>query len=310
MRVPEATLMPMFMRLSLLTLAVFAPLAWAAAPVTRLETVEPRAFGYSLGDVIERRVVVEAQAPYTLTAKSLPRPGRIGAWLELRAPEVKAMHDGGANRYQIVLVYQLVNSPNEVRTLALPEADLEFTGGERPVRETIPEFLFTAGPLTPEQIVARGPLDEMQPDVTPPPVPTDAIQKRLAGYAAAAAVILLFLAYALWGIPFLDRTRGPFARAVGEVKRLARARDDAATRKAIRRIHRAFDETAGRAVFASEVSSFLARHPRYASLGPEIARFYELSRQEFFAGGTQERGVLPWLAEFCRECRNRERGSR
>jgi mxaA protein len=302
--------MPMFMRLSIFTLALFAPLAWAAVPVTRLESVEPRAFGYTLGDVIERRVIVEVQSPYALAPKSLPRPGRIGAWLELRVPDVKAIRSDGGNRYEIALVYQLVNSPNEVRTLALPQADLEFSGGARPIRETIPEFLFTAGPLTPEQIVARGPLDEMQPDVAPPPVPTDAIRKRLAGYAAAAAVVLLILAYAMWGIPFLERTRGPFARAIGEVKRLARARDEAATRKAIRRIHRAFDETAGRAVFASEVPSFLARHPRYASLGPEIARFFELSRQEFFAGGARESGALPWLAGFCRECRNRERGSR
>jgi mxaA protein len=297
-------------RLSVLALVAFAPLTWAAAPVAQVQTVEPRAFGYTLGDVLERRVIVDTQAPYTLAANALPKPGRIGTWLELRAPELRTIVREGGTRYEIVFTYQLINAPTELKTLAVPDLMLELTDGAKPVREIVPEFLFTAAPLTPENILARGPLDEMQPDAAPPLLPVATIETRLIAYATAAAAILLFLACRMWGIPFIEASRGPFARAASDVKRLARTPGDTANREAIRRIHRAFDETAGRAVFADEVPEFLSHHPGYAALAPDIGRFFDLSRQEFFAGRTVEPSILSWLAGFCRECRAVERGSR
>lgn len=299
----------MFRRLSALAAAAWVPLAWATGPVTLVQSEEPRAFGHTLGDVLERRVVLEVEPPYRLEESSLPKARRIGAWLEQRSPQFTTRSRGGPTRYEIVLSYQILNSPRELTTLALPEVALDFTGGGPPLRETLPEYPITAGPLTPEYILARAPLDETQPDAPPPSVPTAAIEARLLAYACAAAAILLFLAYRLWGIPFLAATRGPFARASGEVKRLVRAGTEAGRREAMRRIHRAFDETAGRAVFAQALPEFLARHPRYGPLGAEIERFFELTRLEFFAGRGTGADAGQWLAEFCRRCRSVERGT-
>lgn len=126
----------------------------------------------------------------------------------------------------------------------------------------------------------------------------------------AAGAILVFLAWRLWGIPFLALGRGPFARALREVAKLARSRGDGARRDAIRRVHRAFDEAAGHALFATELAEFLRRHPRYAPARDDIERFFELSRREFFAGGAADPDLLPWLARLCRDCRGLERGTR
>ena len=298
------------MRLSVALLLLLSCLARAAGPEARLEVTEPRAFGHTLGDVLERRVVLELEPPWRLADDALPKPGRTGAWLELRAPQMNSRPGIGRNRYEITLAYQVVNAPREIVTLALPELTLPLAGGPRPAFESVPDFPFTLAPLTPEHILARAPLDEMQPDAAPQRIETRAIKLRMLAYATAAGTILLFLAWRLWGIPFLAAGRKPFAAASREVRRLARSRSETAHREAIRRMHRAFDETAGHALFATELPAFLRQHSRYAPLKPEIERFFEVSRGEFFAGGAADPDLLPWLGRFCRECRSLERGTR
>src|SRR6266850_1120684 len=45
-----------------------------------LQTIEPRAFGYTVGDVLQRRVVLDPNRDGTLDPASLPHPGRSGRW--------------------------------------------------------------------------------------------------------------------------------------------------------------------------------------------------------------------------------------
>lgn len=277
-------------------------------PLPRLEVHEPRAYGHVLGDVLERRIEVELPSGTRLVEKSVPKPGRAGRWLELQAVEASRTAGVGSHRFEIILAYQIVNAPREVLTLALPEVTLELSGGTL-ARLTVPEWPFTAGPLTPTTILARGPLDEMQPDAPPKPISTSAVATRLAAYAVAGGVLALFLFYQLWGIPFLARSRGPFARAHRQVKMLAGRDDAGAVRDALREIHRALDEWAGRAVFSRELEALLSQRPKFAPLEADLERFFEISRREFFGEGADEPGVLPWLEALCRRCRNIERGS-
>jgi hypothetical protein len=57
-----------------------APLLAQAAEeeVLRVQASEPRAYGYQVGDAVQRRVVVRAPAGWTLDEASLPRPGGRG----------------------------------------------------------------------------------------------------------------------------------------------------------------------------------------------------------------------------------------
>jgi len=277
-------------------------------PLPQLEIQEPRAYGHVVGDVLERRIAIELPPGTRLAEKSLPKPGRTGAWLDLQAAEVSVTAGVNSHRVEITLAYQIVNAPREVLTLALPEVMLQLSGGTVPSVD-VPERPFTVGPLTPTTILARGPLDEMQPDAPPALIDTGARERRLAAYAVAGGMLALFLFYRLWGIPFLARGRGPFAQAYRRVKRLA-GRDDTETlRDALRRIHRALDDSAGRAVFAGELRAFLAEQPRFGPLASDLEQFFEISRREFFGEGVQEPGLPAWLADFCRRCRNLERGS-
>src|SRR5882757_5423950 len=70
-----------------------------------LQTIEPRAFGYTVGDVLQRRVVLDPNRDGTLDPASLPHPGRSGRWFQLR--EVASAPDA------VTLVYQIVNTPEQ-----------------------------------------------------------------------------------------------------------------------------------------------------------------------------------------------------
>ncbi|WP_395695057.1 hypothetical protein, partial [Piscinibacter sp.] len=78
-------------RLLAALLMSLAAAAVAADAVLRVEASEPRAFGYQVGDHLQRRVVVQVPAGWTLDEASLPKPGGRGLALELRA--VRAQHD-------------------------------------------------------------------------------------------------------------------------------------------------------------------------------------------------------------------------
>ncbi len=49
-----------------------------------LEASEPRAFGYQVGDLVQRHVSVHAPDGWRLDEATLPRPGGRGQALELR----------------------------------------------------------------------------------------------------------------------------------------------------------------------------------------------------------------------------------
>ena len=78
-------------------------------------TTEPRAFGYQVGDVVQRRVTVQVPAGLSLDTSTLPRPGARGSALELRAVERKVQAAAGGQREEILLEYQVFLSPPAVR---------------------------------------------------------------------------------------------------------------------------------------------------------------------------------------------------
>lgn len=282
------------------------PGVWAdeASPVSKIEIIEPRPFGYVIGDTLTRRIVLETAGGATLDADRLPKPGRVSSWLEL----VDVSARGGPTRREVVLTYQIFNSAPEVSTRALPALRIPFTTAAGTAFHDVPQFLFTSGSLTPEYVAAREGLEEMRPDAPPPPFSTAPVRARLALYSLGLAAVALYFVYSYLGLPFFARSRGPFARALKAVNAAGRARDERQGRQAaLKALHRAFDETHRGTVFGEHLDRFFAEHDRYAPLRPEVERFFAGSRSEFFGTGAAEL-TLPWLAGFTRALRDRERG--
>jgi mxaA protein len=264
-------------------------------------TEEPRAFGYQVGDVVQRRITVEVPDGLVLDVNSLPRPGARGRALELRA----LRRSTGAQGMRLELDYQVFLSPADVRTLEMPALTLRYDGTPRAQEVRIDAWPVTVAPLVPAEVSSRTGLGELQPDVAPPLIDTRAQGGRLLAYAALLAVLLTYLSVVYFGLPWWGAQRRPFALAW---RRLG-AKDAPPWREACQHVHAALNQSAGEVLFEHGVDRFTARQAAFAPLKPDIVQFLRLSQREFFEGGTQQADDPSWLAGFCKRCRDVERGS-
>jgi mxaA protein len=260
------------------TVAALGALASAAVMAQAVQVSEPRAYGYVVGDVIERHARLQLPPGARIAPASLPRRGRIDSWLEQRDVVLRAGSDGA----ELQLVYQVINAPRQVATIELPALTLALEGA--PQRSIdLDAWPITVSAMTPQYVIARAGLEELQPDVAPRREPLQATSLRLALLLASLALVLYLLA--LRRLPQLAwwRRAAPFRSAWRDVRRLARRRDDVAYRLALQRLHAAFDAATGQALFADRLEPLFAAQPQLRPLAAEVAAFYALSRRTFFA---------------------------
>ena len=202
-------------------------------------------------------------------------------------------------------------APVAVRSYELPKLSLRFGGMPRGEDLRIDPWPLVVAALATEEAAAREGLGDLRPD-TPPPLREPAIERAVLGACAAAAVLLgAYLAFVYFGLPWWGRQHRPFTRAYRAV--LARHRvsnSDGHSREACQALHAAFNQTAGRTVFAESLGEFVAQAPRFASLRGDMDTFFTLSQTTFFGGGSPAHTLQhEWLLAFAKACRDTERGS-
>jgi mxaA protein len=275
--------------------AVAAPAPSPRAAALQAAVVEqPRAFGHVVGDVVTQRVLLQRDGR-AFEPAALPAPGRIGAWLERRAPRLERARDG---RSWLVVEYQVINAPQALRTVALPAWTLAARTGGAPLG--VGAWRLSVGPLTPRWSFGEAGLEDLRPDRGPPRVDTAAPRRAAFAWSAVTGLALLaWLAWALWR-ERRDRLGLPFARAWRELRGL----DDTAP-EAWQEMHRAFDRSAGRVVQAGTLAALFERAPHLAGERAAIERFYAASQALFFAPAGAPAGVSPHA--LCRALRALER---
>jgi mxaA protein len=283
--------------------------AAAADDAPRLETVEPRAYGYQVGDILHRRLIVHAADDWQLDPTSLPVAGRRGQALELRSVRTRRAGAAGSARHEIDLEYQVFVAPPEVRTIEIAPLKLRLAGAQRQETLRVEAWPVAVAPLVPVEVSPRQGLGELQPDIAPPLFETAALRTRLLAYAAAAALLLIGLALLHFGPPWHARRNRPFARALRALRRLPKRVPQAQWREACQVMHDALNRSAGRALFERDLEAFIRAHPAFAPLRGDVARFLQASRREFFdaqaAGAEHDAG---WLVDLARRCHEAERG--
>ena len=271
-----------------------------------VETLNPRPFGYVIGDLVEQHISLTTDGTRTLDTAQLPPPGRVDRWLERRSVALAASR--GANpRWDITLQYQIRNAPEQVTTVSLPEVRLFLTAAGGSSEEHIGDWPISIAPLTPPTVLARAGLEEMRPDATPPRVDTASYRLRLGLYALILGGLGGFALWRRFGLSWAGGRRGPFALACRDVQRLARRRSRPGVHaEALRRLHRAFDQCAGCTVFAEQLDAFFARQPQFGALRAETEQLFRHSRTLFF-GGSGDAGSLDRVLALARAYRAAER---
>ncbi len=301
-------------RLLTVLLCFAAPLAALAAnsPVLSVGTIDPRGFGYFVGDLLTREIVVTVAEPYKLEPASQPTARRLSYWLDLRAADVSTREADGQTRYRLKLLYQTLYVPLSPEARTLPAITLRFAAGDKTAVAEVPPFRFIMAPLRevlPEQ-PEEGPVGYLRPDALPRTIPT---RQARAGLGAGVVTILIgigLLAYHhAWG-PFGRRATRPFTEAARRLRRLSCVPDDDAYRTGLLDLHRAFDASAGRRLLAEDVPDFISGRVQFRPYEAEIGRFFASSRRAFFGNdmaGAADAMPLPAVAALGAELGAAER---
>lgn len=288
--------------------ALAAVLVAAQGQGVRVEADEPRAFGYRIGDAVQRHVTVHADAGWVLDEDTLPRPGARGGALELRRIAVRTHDEGSGRRLELELLYQVFVSPPAVRTFEMPSFRLRFNGPQRGEDVRVEAWPVSVGPLTAAEAATRRGLGELRPDRAPPSIDAHGPRLRLLAWALAALLLLGTLAVIQFGPPWRAARNRPFGRAWRQLRHLPPDAPGARWRDACRQMHDALNRCAGEVVFEHGLQRFVEARPAFAPLRDDLARFLQRSRAEFFGAPARERGDAAWLVDLCRRCRDAEQG--
>lgn len=280
-------------------LLLLAP-AWlqAAEPAPSAQSQAPRAYGYSVGDVVQQRVQLALPKGWALDMEALPSSRRPGQALELRQARLQ--------RNELLLEYQIFTAPAELRLLELPTLQLRLQGpggAEQTLRVEGSPLL--VAPLLPQQASPRTGLGELRPDLPAPLPATQGHVRRLALYAAAALLLGLVWWHLQFGLPYSGRRQQPFAQAVRHLRSLQPAQQHVA----FKALHQALNRSAGQVLFAEGLPAFLQQHPTFAPLQADLQEFFRRSEAAFFAGSDPAPGpeTLAWLHGFAQRALQAER---
>jgi len=243
-----------------------------------------RDFGYLVGDTISTDAIIDLAQETLLDTRSLPVPGPLTATLELRRIAVSSSGRGHNQQVTIHAEYQNFLAPEQVTATELPSYDLRFKSGTANATAHIPAWAFHVSPLRVAQRSAAD-MGDLRPNRMVAPAAESA---SLAGLVASIVVALAGSAVFASGRGWLPSLRvgkkNPFALAAA---RIGKRNGKENTEVWFTELHRAFDATAGHRILPEDVGTFISGHPRFAPLHADIAKFFNVSQQRFFArGGT------------------------
>jgi mxaA protein len=286
--------------------------------VVTMQIQDPeRAVGYTVGDVITRRVTLSIKKPYKLIDESLPIIGYEKRYrgqtlgVDLSDSKHKFKDNGETVVHDLTWSYQVFTNKNVVKRGALPTEYVNIINlnskGKEIGKFRVPSFEFTISP-----IAAFGQIkieEDMSTFRGPLLLDKSVLKQRLNILLAVMGLSLLGLLYMLGKHAWLPRMGGPFAKA----HRTIRKQDNtpAGIQNAVASMHTALNSTAGLSLFNGNLDAFLAKKPAFKAIKTELEQFFGLSKQVFFEPNAAHNiggEPLTWLAQFSRRCRDCERG--
>ncbi|GEP07081.1 nonribosomal peptide synthetase MxaA [Methylobacterium oxalidis] len=288
--------------LCLIACLIAAP---AAAQVRAVEVRTPRPFGYFLGDLVQATVEIDVDPGFVLQAASLPSPGPVAYWLDLRAVE----RETAGTRQRLRLTYQTFYAAIDARSLEVPGFPLVLASDDRHGSTTatvqVPAWSLGLSPLREVQPPRRAdPADYLRPDGSGPRLRSEPMRTVSLALAALALAALGLLARDRAWWPFRARPSRAFAGPARRLAVLARGpQTDETYRAGLTALHRGLDAAAGQRLLADDLAAFLARHTAYRGQQDGLDSFFAASRLAFFGGATGDaRAQLP-LAEVAATAR-------
>lgn len=264
-----------------------------------------RDVGYTIGDLVHRRIEFELPQGAALDEQSLPAPGRLARWLELREMRVQ-----GARSVRPVLwvTYQIFGVPEAAVRAWLPEFKVGVVGIDKPW-VIVPSQPVLLSPVLPPELDA----DLKTPRPAPPPEALPVGRHAaaiLAGLlAASAGAFALLWIHDL--IPFLPRHPGEMTRLWRRWRSRRDGRlDESERRRLLEEFHRALSGCAGETLYPATLTRLFTRATHLQPLREAITTAFSASWQSIYGPSGSHTPDAEALLALIRRAADRERGWR
>ena len=273
--------------------------------------------GYTVGDIIEREVILTIKAPYKLIDTSLPITGYEKRYkgqlvgIELKNIVHVKKESKDKTVHQIKLAYQVFTNNVVAKPASLGPEYLNLIDTSNPkelVKYRIPSLSIAVSPIA---IFGQVKIENNMSPFLGPLLMSDSKEKQTLKISLAAiAVSLIGLLYILGKHAWLPRMGGAFAKCYRTVRKTPDNTEG--LKQAVSAVHLALNTTAGMSIFNDNLDAFLHQHPNFHPVKAEIQEFLNLSRHVYFEPSFKPRSIdhnaHQWLVQFSRHCRDCERG--
>jgi mxaA protein len=278
-------LMPMAVAMAF-AMALASPSPAADTILVRQVTIQtPRDIGYFVGDLIRADITLVVDGRATLDTASLPHPGAVTYWLDVRSVDITQRADGDDRRYVLTIIYQNFYAALDARAQEIPTFPLLFHRDGEAVTFDVPAWTIGVSPLREvAPPVKSDPRDYLRPDRAAPLISLRVYLWSMALTAFAAVLCLLLVAHDRAWWPFRLRPARAFSQAAHRLRQLRNRKDETASYlQALEILHRGIDQADNRSVLADDLDQFLQRHAAYRTLRASLGGFFAASRLAFFA---------------------------
>lgn len=300
-------LMIKLMTLVCLFASVALPSVMAQANQANIVSITNPSFsnGIQIGDLLNRMIVIEVDAPYQISKTALPMKGEVKNGIELADISVSAKGKNSKNIITINLRYQVFTSAAKPVVMQLPAVLFAFTGGAKDLSISVPVWRFWFSPLVAEGL--SNAKENLQPQFAPSLINIKAHYARFWLSLALFMLGLIGLIYINADKRWLPFMNGEFAQAHRNLKKLVGK--DAGEKQAWIYLHQAFNKLHGENLFAHDLELFLANNAKFTILRTEILQFFEQSNASLFASQSQS-GMhsIKALIALSKRLRDCERG--
>jgi len=255
------------------------PQALRSATVDVTLDVTLRDTGYMLGDLLDERIEAKLPATLQIDPESLPLPGRVAPWMEVRRARLGSRRNDGTQ--ELIVTYQIFAEAEQATRVPVPAFKIRVRDGGDVRSVTVPEQSFLLSPGLPST------LGDEDRELRPSPAPAELPQARaVAGTLASLAFALACGAFLLWRydlLPFLPRAPGPLARAWRRWRRRQqRGLSDEEHADLLRDMHAALNRSAGETLYPSTLQRLFERAPFLAPLRADIESVFADSWNRFY----------------------------
>ena len=267
--------------------------------------VSLRDSGYLLGDLIEERVDLNLPPGASLDPDSLPLPGRVAPWMEVRASRIEHGEQAGAQ--SVVVRYQIFAEVEQAERVPIPAFKLRVRDSARTRVVEVPAKSFMLSPALPATLMDED--RELKSAAPPRLLPASS---AVVGVFISLLAAALCAAYLLWvydRMPFLPRAPGPFARLWRSWRRRGRrglSGDDGVA--LLHAWHAALNIAAGETLYPSTLPRLFVSAPHLDPLRERIEALFESSWQSFYGPASSRPPGADELLDMLRHAAERERG--